>query len=56
MSDAGAVIGTWFAISCELLYDWRNPGGPETAQLFIEHMPSYAEVFHSHKAAGTAAK
>jgi len=50
MADAGATIGTWFGISCELLYDWRNPGGPGAAQLFIEHMPSYAEVFASHKA------
>ncbi len=54
LADAGAVIGTWFAISCELLYDWRNSTGPGSAQLFIEHMPSYAEVFQSHKAASTA--
>lgn len=51
MADAGAIMGTWFAISCELLWDWRNPAGPGSAQLFIEHMPSYAEVFNSHKAA-----
>lgn len=51
MADAGAIMGSWFAISCELLWDWRNPAGPGTAQLFIEHMPSYAEVFNSHKAA-----
>jgi len=51
MSDAGAIMGTWFAISCELLWDWRNPAGSGTAQLFVEHMPSYAEVFNSHKAA-----
>lgn len=50
MSDAGAIMGTWFAISCELLSDWRNPAGPDSAQLFIEHMPSYAEIYHSHKA------
>jgi nicotinamidase-related amidase len=57
MAQAGAIIGTWFAISCELLNDWRNPAGTGTAQLFIEHMPSYAEVFHSHKAsAGSAAR
>lgn len=54
MSDAGAIMGTWFAISCELLSDWRNPAGPDTAQLFIDHMPSYAEVFNSHKAAQPA--
>ena len=53
MSDAGAIIGTWFAISCELLSDWRNPTGPGSAQLFIEHMPHYAEVFHSHAAQAT---
>jgi len=51
MSAAGATIGTWFAISCELLNDWRNPTGAGTAQLFIENVPSYAEVFYSHKAA-----
>jgi nicotinamidase-related amidase len=51
MSEAGATIGTWFALACELLSDWRNPTGAGTAQLFVEHMPSYAEVFHSHAAA-----
>jgi nicotinamidase-related amidase len=50
MSNAGAIMGTWFAISCELLADWRNPGGPGSAELFIQHMPSYGEVFQSHKA------
>jgi nicotinamidase-related amidase len=56
MADAGAIMGTWFALSCELLSDWRNPAGPATAQLFIEHMPSYAEVFNSHKAQAAAGK
>lgn len=50
MAAAGATIGTWFAISCELLSDWRNPTGPGTAQLFIEHVPAYAEIFNSHAA------
>lgn len=50
MQDAGAVIGTWFALSCEMLMDWRNPKGGETAQLFVEHFPAYAEIFHSHQA------
>lgn len=50
MSSAGATMGTWFAISCELLYDWRNPTGQGSAQLFVEHFPSYAEIFNSHKA------
>jgi len=50
MSQAGATIGTWFAISCELLWDWRNPAGASSAQLFVEHMPNYAEIYHSHKA------
>ncbi|MBL8900329.1 MAG: isochorismatase family protein [Planctomycetes bacterium] len=54
MADAGAIIGTWFALSCELLSDWRRPTGPGSAQLFIEHMPAYAEVFHSHRAAAGA--
>ncbi len=51
MQDAGAVIGTWFALSCEMLYDWRNPKGGESAQLFVEHFPAYAEIYHSHRAA-----
>jgi nicotinamidase-related amidase len=55
MSQAGAIIGTWFAISCELLSDWRNPAGPGSAQLFVEHMPSYAEIFNSHKAKASPA-
>lgn len=50
MQDAGAIMGTWFALSCEMLYDWRNPKGGETAQLFVEHFPAYAEIFHSHAA------
>lgn len=51
MQDAGAIIGTWFAIACEMLYDWRNPKGAESAQLFVEHFPAYAEIYHSHQAA-----
>jgi nicotinamidase-related amidase len=50
MQEAGAVMGTWFALSCEMLYDWRNPKGAESAQLFVEHFPAYAEIFHSHRA------
>jgi nicotinamidase-related amidase len=49
MADAGAIIGTWFALSCELLSDWRNPTGPATAQLLVENFPAYAEIFNSHK-------
>lgn len=51
MQEAGATIGTWFALSCEMLYDWRNPKGAETAQLFVEHMPGYAEIYNSHRSA-----
>jgi nicotinamidase-related amidase len=50
MANAGATIGTWFGIACELLSDWRNPAGPGSAQLFVEHFPAYAEIFHSHQA------
>jgi nicotinamidase-related amidase len=50
MSDAGATIGTWFGVSCELLWDWRNETGPGSAELFIEHFPSYAEIYYSHQA------
>jgi nicotinamidase-related amidase len=56
MAEAGATIGTWFGITCELMSDWRNPSGPATAQLLIEHFPAYAEVFHSHQAASGAAQ
>jgi nicotinamidase-related amidase len=55
LSDAGAIIGTWFAISCEMLYDWRNPTGPGSAQLFTEHFPRYGEVAASHRAASGGA-
>lgn len=50
MQQAGATIGTWFAISCELLGDWRNPTGEGSAKLFIEHFPAYANVFQSWEA------
>lgn len=56
MADAGAIIGTWFALTCELMSDWRNPSGEATAQLLIEHFPAYAEVFHSHAAASGGAR
>ena len=58
MSQAGATMGTWFAISCELLYDWRNPTGQDSAQLFVESFPRYAEIYHSHQAqeSGTSEK
>jgi nicotinamidase-related amidase len=49
MQDAGAIIGTWFALSCEMLYDWRNPAGAASAQLFVEHFPAYAEIYNSHQ-------
>ncbi len=49
MQDAGAIMGTWFALSCEMLWDWRAPAGGPSAQLFIEHFPAYAEIFNSHK-------
>lgn len=56
MSEAGAIMGNWFAIACELLNDWRNPAGAGSAQLFIEHLPSYAEIVSSHSAAQNAKK
>lgn len=55
MAQAGATIGTWFGFACELLSDWRHPEGAASAQLFVEHMPAYAEVFHSHAAASPKA-
>lgn len=56
MQEAGATIGTWFALSCEMLYDWRNAKGGETAQLFVEHMPGYAEIYNSHRSASQGKK
>jgi nicotinamidase-related amidase len=53
MSAAGAEIGNWFAVACELLSDWRRPTGPGTAQLLIEHLPAYAEVVGSHQGASS---
>jgi nicotinamidase-related amidase len=50
MAAAGAEITNWFAVSCELLSDWRNPEGAGSAQLFIEHLPRYGEVAASHRA------
>ena len=47
MQDAGAIIGTWFALSCEMLWDWRNPAGADSAQLLVERFPAYAEIYHS---------
>lgn len=56
MQEAGAIIGTWFALSCEMLWDWRNPAGADSAQLFVEHFPAYAEIYYSHAAAQEAAR
>jgi len=50
MSEAGAEMGNWFALACELLADWRNPAGSGSAELFAEHMPGYAEAMASHAA------
>ncbi|MEM1026713.1 MAG: isochorismatase family protein [Planctomycetota bacterium] len=50
MAEAGAEMGNWFALACELLSDWRNPEGAETAKIFAEHMPGYAEAMASHSA------
>ena len=54
MAAAGATIGTWFGITCELMSDWRNPSGPATAKLLIERFPAYAEVYNSFQAASKA--
>lgn len=50
MAEAGATIGNWFAIACELLQDWRQPAGPASAELFQKYLPSYAEIVGSHEA------
>ncbi|MEM6750146.1 MAG: isochorismatase family protein [Planctomycetota bacterium] len=57
MADAGAEMGNWFALACELLSDWRNAEGAGSAALFAEHMPGYAEAMASHAAfTGTASE
>ncbi|MBL0922221.1 MAG: isochorismatase family protein [Phycisphaerales bacterium] len=56
MQEAGAIIGNWFAISCELLWDWRNPTGPGTAELFVNRFQAYSNVFKSHQAAQRPAR
>ncbi|MEM6551380.1 MAG: isochorismatase family protein [Planctomycetota bacterium] len=50
MAAAGAEMGNWFALACELLSDWRNEEGAATAKIFAEHMPGYAEAMASHAA------
>ena len=55
MAEAGATITNWFAVSCELLADWRNEAGPGSATLFSDRLPGYAEAIASHKAAQDAA-
>ncbi|MEM9346939.1 MAG: isochorismatase family protein [Planctomycetota bacterium] len=50
MAEAGAEMGNWFALACELLSDWRNPEGAGSAKIFAEHMPGYAEAMASHSA------
>jgi nicotinamidase-related amidase len=52
MADAGAIVGNWFAIACELLGDWREPAGAGSAELFKKYLPSYAEIVGSHAARG----
>lgn len=50
MAAAGAEMGNWFALACELLSDWRNEEGAGAAELFRQHMPGYAEAMASHAA------
>lgn len=56
MAQAGAIMGNWFALACELLEDWRNPTGAGSAELFKQHLPGYAEVANSHAGAQKAAE
>ena len=51
MTAAGATITNWFAVSCELLSDWRNETGPGSAQLFSDRLPDYADAITSYQAA-----
>lgn len=56
MADAGATITNWFAVSAELLGDWRNSAGPGSAKLFSERLPGYAEAIASHRSAADTAR
>lgn len=52
MRDAGVQILSLFAISCELMRDWRNvPGAKEMLPFFDKYLPEYGMLARAHDAA-----
>lgn len=49
MSQAGAVLTSWFAVACELQRDWRN-NMEGLATLLANHLPAYRNLITSHEA------
>jgi nicotinamidase-related amidase len=47
LAHAGAILTNWFAVACELQRDWRQHG-EGLAQLFADHLVSYANLISSH--------
>ncbi|MFJ4769861.1 isochorismatase family protein [Streptomyces uncialis] len=52
LQNAGATLNSTVGVISELLRDWKNPGGPGTADIFANlAMPFYGAVIASHSAA-----
>ncbi|MGE0174715.1 MAG: isochorismate family cysteine hydrolase YcaC [Oligoflexales bacterium] len=49
MSQAGAQLTNWFAVSAELHRDWRNDV-QGLGKLYADHMPAYKNLITSHAA------
>ncbi|KAK7682010.1 hypothetical protein QCA50_014974 [Cerrena zonata] len=51
MRAAGVQVLSLFAISCELMRDWRNtPGTPEMLPFFDKYLPEYGFLARAHDA------
>ncbi|MEV3872513.1 isochorismatase family protein [Streptomyces sp. NPDC049906] len=52
LQNAGATLNSTVGVVSELLRDWKNPGGPGTADIFSSlAMPFYGAVVASHSSA-----
>jgi len=49
MSQAGAIMTSWFAVACELQRDWRN-NMEGLATLLAKHLPAYKNLISSFRA------
>lgn len=47
MAAAGVHIMSWFAVTCELQGDWRNPTGEGLANLLGTRLPFYGNLISS---------